>query len=97
MRRSSAILVVLASLAAAPEAADHEDARTLRAEGAIVALEDVLRSALALHSGRTVEVELERKRDGYQYEVEVVDHGGQVWEMRFDARTGALLRDEQER
>ena len=93
---AAAALATAWGLAGAGER-DHEDARALRAQGAIVALEDVLRSALALHAGRVVEVELKRRHDALQYEVEIVDDGGQVWELRFDARTGTLVREERDR
>ena len=76
---------------------DHDDARALREQGAIVPLEEVLRAATAQHPGRVVEVELERKGGAYVYEVEVLDAGGEVWELKYDARTGALLKQKKER
>ena len=59
-------------------------------------LEAVLEKARALHPGQVLEVELEDKRRGYVYEVELLDEQGRVWEMKFDAHTGELLRKKQE-
>jgi len=76
---------------------DHDDARALREQGAIVPLEEVLRAATAQHPGRVVEVELERKGEAYVYEIELLDAAGEVWELKYDARTGVLLGEESER
>ncbi len=76
---------------------DHDDARALREQGAIVPLEEILRAATAQHPGRVVEVELERKGEAYVYEIELLDAAGEVWELKYDAGTGALLEEEAER
>ena len=56
-----------------------------------------MRAATAQHPGRVVEVELERKGAAHVYEIEILDAGGEVWELKYDARTGALLGEETER
>ena len=76
---------------------DHDDALQLREQGAIVPLEDIVRAATAQRPGRVVEVELERKGAAHVYEIEILDAGGEVWELKYDARTGALLGEETER
>jgi uncharacterized membrane protein YkoI len=43
-----------------------------------------------------LETELEESGGGMVYEVEILDANGEVWEMKFDARSGALLGEEQE-
>jgi uncharacterized membrane protein YkoI len=43
-----------------------------------------------------LETELEEKGGELVYEVEILDDNGEVWEMKFDARSGALLEEEQE-
>lgn len=90
--------LVGASLLAAASAAladrrDHDDALELREQGAIVPLEMVLRAVTAQHPGRVVEVELERKGGTYVYEIELLDAAGEVWELKYDAGTGALLEE----
>ena len=76
---------------------DHDDARALREQGAVVPLEEILRAATAQRPGRVVDVELERKGDAYVYEIELLDAAGEVWELKYDARTGALLKAKPER
>lgn len=99
-------LALAALLTAAPPSAgerDHDDARALRERGEIVPLERILAAVAAQRPGRVVEVELELEFDlqgggkAYVYEVEVLDAGGEVWELKYDARTGALLDQKRER
>ena len=75
---------------------EHEKVRVLQQQGDILSLEQILESARQHHDGRVLETELEKKRGGYVYEVEMVDSAGQVWEMKFDAGTGELLKEERE-
>ena len=89
--------LLLSLAAAASDERDHEGALELREQGAIVPLEEILRAATAQHPGRVVEVDLERKGGTYVYEIELLDAGGAVWELQYDARTGALLGEETER
>ena len=76
----------------------HDEARRLREQGVILPLPAILQKATAVHPGRVLEVELEhRKRDGYTYEVEIMDDHGTVWELRLDATNGRVLdRDEED-
>ena len=89
-------LLCAASVASA-DRRDHDDARALRERGAIVPLEEILRAATAQHPGRVVDVELEPKGGAYVYEIELLDAAGEVWELKYDAGTGALLKEETER
>lgn len=73
---------------------EHDHARRLHNEGAIVSLESVTRAAQGYRAGDLLEVELERKRGNYIYEVEILDAQGQVWELHFDARDGTFLKEE---
>lgn len=80
------------SLAACAEQ-DHERARQLRLQGRILPLELILRRVEALYPGRVLEVEIEEREGNYVYEIEVLNAGGSVRTVRFDARSGALLQD----
>lgn len=97
-----AILLSTAVVAFAAER-DHDEARALRDRGEIVPLEQILEAAAARRPGRVVEVEFELEFDllrggkAYVYEVELLDAGGEVWELKYDARTGAFLDEERER
>ena len=75
---------------------DHEEARRLQQAGAILPLEIIIEKAQAIHPGRILEVELEEKHDRYYYEIELLDKNGRVWEMKFDSKTGQLLKQEQD-
>lgn len=75
---------------------EQEQVRMLQQQGDILSLEQILERARSHRQGRVLEAELERKRDRYIYEVELVDDGGQVWEMKLDAMSGELLEQERE-
>jgi uncharacterized membrane protein YkoI len=66
-------------------------ARKLSESGQILSLEKIIESAKKLKPGDFLEIELERKRDFYVYEVEMLDSDGQVWELKFNAKTGELI------
>ena len=70
---------------------DHDLARELKQAGDILPLEKILEKAQQLHAGHVLEVELERAKRRYIYEIETVDTRGNVWEMHFDAKTAELL------
>lgn len=75
---------------------DQENARRLVNEGIILPLERIAESARRLHPGRILEVELEKKQGRYLYEIEIITDRGEVWEMKFDAVTGEILKHERE-
>lgn len=63
----------------------------------IVPLETIHASALGMHPGKPLRVELERKKGREFYRVEILDATDDVvWKMEFDAYTGALLKEEAE-
>lgn len=93
------IVLLIALLISFPVLAsenDHEEARRLQQAGAILPLETIIEKAQAIHPGRILEVELKTKRSQYQYEIELIDESGHVWEMKFDSKTGQLLKQELE-
>jgi uncharacterized membrane protein YkoI len=75
---------------------DHVVARKLRDAGEILPLEQIIQRARAVKPGELIETELERKHGRYVYEVEILDQGGQVWEIKLDARTGELIKLERD-
>ena len=75
---------------------DHDDAREMVQSGDIMPLETLLNQVGKSHPGKVLEVEMERKRGRVIYELEVLDKDGQVWELRFDAASGRLLKQERE-
>ena len=75
---------------------EHERVRVLQQQGDILSLEQILDNARRHHQGRVLEADLKHKHDRYVYEVELVDDNGHVWEMKFDAMSGDLLKEDRE-
>jgi uncharacterized membrane protein YkoI len=71
----------------------HDLAKSLREAGDIQPLENLIADARTRHPGRVIEAELKRHDGRYHYEIEVLDDQGVVWSLRYDARSGELLRD----
>ncbi|MBI6924515.1 MULTISPECIES: PepSY domain-containing protein [Pseudomonas] len=89
-------LLAACSLAAARDL-DQDEALALRQKGVILPLEHLLETAMARHPGaRLLEAELEEDDDRYEYEVELLTVHGVVREIKLDAATGALLKDEED-
>lgn len=79
----------LAPVTAGAEAdPDHERAWRLRQQGDILPLQTVVEGVLTRQPGRLIEVELDRIDDGYVYEVEILDPGGNLRRFYLDARSG---------
>lgn len=87
--------LVIPAFAAAKDI-DQDDAKVLRQQGVILPLEEILQAAQRIHPGRVIEIELEKKRNSYIYEVEIADNKGQIWEMKFNASDATLLSEERE-
>jgi len=91
--RSLAIgLLMLLCLAPPLVAADHRGVSPTD----LMPLEEILAKAKQEKPGRVIEVELDRDFGRYVYEVEIIDDAGVEWELKYDARTGKLLRTERD-
>lgn len=89
-------LLAFCSLAAARDL-DQDEALRLRQEGVILPLEQLLGQAMARYPGaRLLEAELEEKQQKLVYEVELLTTAGVVREIKLDAATGDLLKDEED-
>jgi uncharacterized membrane protein YkoI len=75
---------------------EYDEVRSLQQRGAILPLQQILERARRYHEGRVLETELEQKGERYIYEIELVDDQGQVWELKFDAASGELLKEKRE-
>ena len=71
-------------------------ARRLSASGQILPLESIHTKAKSIKAGKILETELESKKGIYVYEVELLDSQGTVWEIKLDAKTGTLIKLEQD-
>jgi uncharacterized membrane protein YkoI len=90
------IATLIAPLLAHGDDVGHDEARRLRQAGTILPVETILERLLLEQPGRLLDLELERDDGRYVYELEMLDSSGTVWELLFDARTGALIKRERE-
>lgn len=75
---------------------DTAEITRLHQAGEILPLEQILERVRTRQSGAIIEVELERKRGQYVYEVDIVDDQGRKRELMFSAKTGELLGCEED-
>ncbi|MBC3779760.1 PepSY domain-containing protein [Pseudomonas sp. SWRI99] len=95
-RLTALALVLLCSTAMARDL-DQDEALTLRREGVILPLEQVLQQAMDRYPGaKLLEVELEEKHDVYIYEVELLTLEGVARELHLKADTGELVKDKED-
>ncbi len=88
--------LALTGPAAASDEMDHDRAKALRDAGHILPLETIIDRAKKIQPGRVVETELEKKSAGYVYEIQIADENGTLWELKFDAADGTLIKSEKE-
>lgn len=75
----------------------YQRAKRLKDAGEILPLEKILEKAKRRYPGRVLETEFEESKGRYIYELEILDKEGVVREIKFDARTGDLLKMEKKR
>lgn len=90
------LLLMLTPLLAVLADSDHQEARRLVESGSILPLHQVLEAIRNDWPGRILEVELEKARGSYTYEIELLDAHGKVWELEIDAVSGRVLETEEE-
>lgn len=94
----AALAALLFAVPALARDLDQNEALRLRQAGLIRPLEQLLQAALARYpDARLLEVELEEEVAGrYIYEFEILTRGGEVRELKLDARDGRLLADKED-
>ena len=70
---------------------DHDRARQALEAGEILPLRTILERIEREYPGRVMEVELERSREGWIYEIKLLRRGGALVKLEVDARDGAVL------
>ena len=89
---SIALLVGLATgTAALADSLSPDRVLALVERGEILPLEEILKRNAANTGGRIIEIDLERKRGTYVYEIKVLRPDGRYRELKIDARTGAIM------
>jgi uncharacterized membrane protein YkoI len=76
------------------DAREHDAIRGALQRGEVLPLAKILAIAQEKVPGDVIEVELESKRDALVYEIKVLTHSGRVREIKIDARTGTVLKIE---
>lgn len=94
---AKALVLCLGLNAGAAFADDLFDFLPSTNESGILSMETVLAQTRANFPGTITEIELERKRGAWVYEVDVVEASGRKTELLIDARTGAVLSKKVER
>jgi uncharacterized membrane protein YkoI len=89
-------MLLLFPLAGLCDDIDHDEAYRLQQSGDILPLERILEKARQYHDGKVLEVELERKRKAFVYEIKILDNEGILWEMKINAMDGSLVSKEEE-
>lgn len=87
----TATLLVCAGTASADSLRQNE-VRQLRESGKILPMEDILAQVRKLQPGQVVEIELEREKGTYVYEVKVIDEKDTIHKLELDAGSGEVLR-----
>lgn len=73
---------------------EHDAIREALQRGEALPLVRILALAQQAVPGDVIEVELERKHDVLVYEIKVLTQTGRVREIKLDARTGSILKIE---
>ena len=89
-----ALIVFLAVTVAKADGLSAEKVRELVESGTILPLEEILKRNAPGIGGRIIEIEVERKRGIYLYEIKVLRPDGRYREMKIDARTGAMIGED---
>lgn len=76
------------------DAVEHEEARRALEQGLVRPLEQIIVEARKHVQGDLIEVELERENDRYIYELEFIQPSGQIVELQLDAKTMAIVEDD---
>lgn len=75
---------------------DHEFARRALQEGRARPLADILATAKESIGGEVIGVELEERAGAMVYELKVLRPNGELVELRVDALTGAVLKQDED-
>ncbi len=91
---SLALGVASGVVAGDPKPREQDVIRDALRRGEILSLAQVLNIAERHAPGEILEVELETKKHRLIYEIKILSREGQVQKVKLDARTGALLKIE---
>ncbi len=92
-------IALLVVVTAAPVLADkdHDRARAALERGELLPLATLLERLAPVIDGDVIELELEREKGGWVYEISYVDARGRLVELEVDAADGTVLKRERKR
>lgn len=76
---------------------DHDKARKALESGQVLPLQQILQKISKDYPAQVIEVELERKSNGWIYEIKQLSTDGSLSKLEVDARTGVVLKQKSKR
>lgn len=71
---------------------DHDKARKALESGQVLSLQQILQKISKYYPAQVIEVELERKSNGWIYEIKQLSTDGSLSKLEVDAKTGIVLK-----
>lgn len=71
---------------------DHDKARKALESGQVLSLQQILQKISKDYPAQVIEVELERKSNGWIYEIKQLSTDGSLSKLEVDAKTGIVLK-----
>lgn len=71
---------------------DHDKARKALESGQVLPLQQILQKISKDYPAQVIEVELERKSNGWIYEIKQLTADGSISKLEVDAKTGIVLK-----
>lgn len=71
---------------------DHDQARSALESGQILPLQQILQQVSKDYPGQVIEVELDREKSGWIYEIKQLSADGVLTKLEVDAKTGVVLK-----
>ena len=96
MKRTLLLLLLSATAPAAMADEDHERARAALERGDILPLSRILEIVETDTPGRVIDLDFDSDDGRYLYELELLDSGGRLVELKLDAATGAIIERDYE-
>jgi uncharacterized membrane protein YkoI len=84
-------MALLGAAAVAADPPDHDRARAALVRGEVRPMSEILAAVAVAVPGDVIEVELERERGHWIYELKVITTDGRVLEVLVDAQTSRLI------
>ena len=88
----AATLLFSNGVAGADSSLRQNEVRQLRESGKILPMEEILTRVHKLQPGQVVEIELDREKGSYVYQVKVIDDKDKIHKLELDAGSGEVLR-----